>query len=617
MSWIKNNEWLEPASDHRIRWDSLRRFAVHYSDHRRELIGAVLVAFAGAVSAFLIPIVFRRVQEGVVARDASLLVSGLVVFLAIALVEVAATAYIRTVTARISTRMNRRLVLSYYEKILASDVEAFIAFKRRTNLFQRIIDAMSITRQTTQVIVLGSQKITVVLVVGAVIGLVSPLVLAVLSVGSTVLFVHVLFQARRLRVLRQQALAINYPLVGKMTEVISGLFTIKALAARVGATSDIEDLVKRKTRADYRELAGEVRSDQIGQAIRSVTLVAATGVSFLAMMRGSLLVADVFSLYILTQILLQPVSELAIYCQLISRLSVNVSKFYEVIDLEDESAEPRSVATPANDDRARPWIAAAPGNGGSGPVPRPRGGGGHIVMRGVEFAYRGGSPVLEGVDLEIRPGEKVSLIGRSGVGKTTLFRLLLGFLRPQRGSIHIDGREIGSFGDRNEYRKRFGVVSQQDFLFGTTIRENLRFGLNGEVDDDDLEEAVRMVGLWASLRRLEQGLDAVYSDDLLSGGQKQRLFIARAALRKPRVVLLDEPTSALDFDSERQVMAAIDRLVAETTCITIAHRLSTVRRADRVVVLADGRVQASGSHEELYRTDSYYKSLCDYNSFMI
>lgn len=630
MSWIKNNEWLKPDTDHRIRWRELSRFVANYRPYRARLAAAGALAFLGSATAFLIPMIFRKVQTAIVARDVSLLLVALFGFLAISLLEIATTFGIRIVNSRVSSLLNRRLVLQYYSKILNLAVEEFIAFRRQSNIFQRLIDAMSITVQFTNILLRGGQLLIVILIMAAVIGTLSPVVLAVLALGSAVLFVHVAAQARRLGTLRQRALAVNYPLVGKMTEIIHGLFTIKALAASVQVTSDVKKLVDEKTEADYLELEGGVRSDQIAQALRTVTLVAAIGVSFTLMMSGRLALADVFSLFLLTQLLLQPVAEFALLYQLVSKLSVNVRKFYEVLDLRDEVEEARiALAARRNNGKALvlpPGLATGTaraaksgGNGSHTPpeLPEPADQPGHIVLRDLAFTYRDGKEVLSGVDLEIRPGEKISLIGRSGVGKTTLIRLLLGFLQPQRGTILVDGVDVTNLMDKNVYRRQFGVVSQQDFLFGTSLRENLTFGLDEEVADERIEEALRSVLLWDGIRDLGEGLETSYSEDLFSGGQQQRLFIARALLRRPKIVLLDEPTSALDFESEDHVMKAIDRLVGDHTTITIAHRLSTVRNADRVVVLHEGQVRAVGTHEELYESDDYYRDLCNYNSFVM
>ncbi len=668
MSWTKNNEWLKPIHDQRIRWPQLKRFLANYRQFRNLLAGAAALAFIGSVTAFAIPMIFRFVQRSLAAGDQSLLILALAAYLAITFFETATTFFIRIIISRVSTRLNRDLALQYYRKILNLSVEDFIAFRRRTNLYQRIIDAMSITPQVTNILVRGGQLAIVVVIVGAVIGTLSPVVLGVLATAAGLLFAHVLVWSRKLGDLRQRSLAVNYPLVGKMTEVIGGLFTIKALAASVRVTSDIRKLVESKTDADYAERAAEVKSDQIAQALRTAALVAALGTSFGLMLGGSLELAEVFAVYLLTTLFMQPVSELAAYYQMLSRLSVNINNFYEVLDLQDEAAETRAAlaeridaeslaaldpasAATALDAVKLPVTADsdhAPRNGihlngnhtngshtnGTAQSPPlqpieikgrdatalrlPNGRlGGHIVFRNVAFAYRNGKEVLSNVNLEIQPGENISLIGRSGVGKTTLLRLLLGFLQPQRGQILVDGIDISALPDKNVYRRQFGVVSQQDFFFGTSIRENLTFGLDHDVSDSRIEEALGLVMLWDDVVKLPEGLDTTYSADLFSGGQLQRFFIARALLRQPSIVLLDEPTSALDFESEHQVMGAIDRLVGHNTTITIAHRLSTVRNADRVVVLHAGEVKAAGSHDQLYQSDDYYRSLCDYNSFVV
>jgi ABC-type multidrug transport system fused ATPase/permease subunit len=645
MSWIKNNEWLKPDADVRIRWHHLGRFLGQYRPFRGRLVLALVLALAGSSSALLIPVLFWRLQGAIAFSDVRLLAIGLAGMLGIFLLEVATTFGIRMIRSRITTELNGELVLRYYGKMLNLAVEDFIAFRQRTNLFQRVMDAMSITPQFTDVLVRGGQCIIVVMVVGTAVAMVSPVVLGVLVVGSAALFGYVLVQSDRVRVLRQRTLALNFPLVGKMTEVIGGLFTIKALSASVRVTSDIRELVVGKTDSEYAEYAAEVRMTQVAEAIRALTVVYAIGASIVQLWNGSLQVADVFALYMLTNLFLYPVSELATRYHSLSRLSVNVGNFYEVLDLKDEadearaSARRRAEAAVLAEAAARPAGAVVPrrvlvgtgaGGPGAGPVfvsspavgeavpgftgePRRHG---HIILRDVEFAYRGSDPVIRGLDLEVFPGERISLIGKSGVGKTTLFRLLLGFLQPQRGDVVVDGTEVASLMDKNAHRRRFGVVSQHDVLFGVSMRENMMFGLEGGVPVERVEEALRLVNLWDDLKRVG-GLDAQYSDDLFSGGQKQRFFIARALLRDPSVVLLDEPTSALDFQNEALVMEAVERLVGGKTTLTIAHRLSTVRDADRVVVLEAGTVRAAGTHDELYERDEYYRALCNYNSFMV
>jgi ABC-type bacteriocin/lantibiotic exporter with double-glycine peptidase domain len=617
VSWIKNNEWLQPDRETGIRWSELRRFASHYGAFRSRLWLGGFLALLGSLSTAFIPSIFRVVQQALVGRDAALLAKALGAFLAVALLEVATSYAIGAQRAFVSTRLNRQLVLDYYRRLLNLSVEAFIEFRQRTNLFQRIIDAMQITPQFTEVLIRGGQAVIVLAVLSVVIGLVAPLVLGVIALGAGLLFAHVYRQSKRLRTLRQASLALNYPLVGKMTEVIGGLFTIKALSASLRVTSDVQRLVEGKTDAELAEYRGELGSAQIANAIRNLTLVVAVGTSFSLLLAGRLGLAEVFALYFLTNLALGPVSELAAYFQSLSRLSVNVASYYQVLDLPDEAQE--AIAARA---RRLEAASAAPPLVVTAPAPAPvpvesREVRGAIEIRDLHFGYRNSPPLLTGLDLSIRPGERISLIGKSGAGKTTLFRLLLGFLQPQAGSLQVDGEEVAELVDKTSYRKRFGVVSQQDFFFGTSLRENLAFGLEEKLEEERIVEALERVNLASVVARFERGLDTHYSEDLFSGGQKQRFFIARALLRRPSIVLLDEPTSALDFENERLVMEAVDTLVGGKTTLTIAHRLSTVSSSDRVVVLHDGRVEAAGPHHELYETNRYYRELCDYNSFVV
>ena len=234
----------------------------------------------------------------------------------------------------------------------------------------------------------------------------------------------------------------------------------------------------------------------------------------------------------------------------------------------------------------------------------------------MTFAYPGSDPVIDGLSLEIMPGEKISLIGRSGVGKTTLLRLLLGFLTPQKGRILVDGHDISTL-SKNAYRRQIGVVSQSDIMFAVSLRENLLFGLGEARSDSDILHVLESVNLREDIESCKNGLDTLYSEHLFSGGQKQRLFIARALLRQPNIVLLDEPTSALDFENEAKVLQALESLATNRSTISIAHRLSTVRSSNRIVILEDKRILASGSHEELYQANDYYLALCKFNSFIV
>ncbi|HMG73601.1 MAG TPA: ABC transporter ATP-binding protein [Pyrinomonadaceae bacterium] len=651
MSWVENNEWLKPASDTRVQWKYLRQFLVNYRPFWKRLTVAASLALFGSLTAFLIAPVFGTIQRAVSFRDLRLLGLAVLAYLGILLVQVLVNYVNRIYRYRVSTHLNKDLLLAYYLKLLNISIEDFIAFKQRSNLFQRVIDAMAITNDFTEVVIQGVQSAIVIAVMMVIIGMLSPITLAVVVTGAALLFVFVISRAQHLRTKRQRLLAVQFPMIGKMLEIIDGIFTIKALAASIRVTSDVRSLVTAKQDAEYDEVVADTRVTQIAQAISSCTLVAALGVSLVLLILGRLEYSETFALYVLVIGMLAPVVELARLFQRLSSLSANVYNYYQVLSIPDESEQTKATATGAGAARAtdsppaidqQPIVLhAAAGNGrnissvGEQAVQLSRGQlpdvssrsvvspsansspGGHIIFRDVEFAYRGRGPVLEGLHLEIQPGEKISLIGKSGSGKTTLLRLLLGFLQPQKGTILVDGVDIGSLKDKNEFRRQFGMVSQHDFFFDMTIKENMLFGLSELRSNEEITRALQLVNLWNDVSKLDQGIHASYSDNLFSGGQKQRFFIARSLLRNPVIVLLDEPTSALDFENEAQVIRAIEILAGNRTTITIAHRLSTVRSSDRVLVLNDKRIVATGTHEELLVSNDYYRALCQYNSFIL
>jgi ABC transporter fused permease/ATP-binding protein len=244
---------------------------------------------------------------------------------------------------------------------------------------------------------------------------------------------------------------------------------------------------------------------------------------------------------------------------------------------------------------------------------RPAAAAGAVALSAVRFAYptRSDVPVLEGVDLQIAPGEVVALVGPSGAGKSTVAALLLRFYDPQDGRVTFDGRDLRSL-DPRWLRAQIGTVAQEPILFATTVADNIRYGRPG-ASDADVEAAARAANAHPFVSRFPEGYRTLVGERgvQLSGGQKQRVAIARALLKDPRLLVLDEATSALDAESEHLVREALERLMRGRTTLIIAHRLSTVKGADRVVVLDGGRIVQSGPHARLVAEDGLYRRLVE------
>ncbi|SNR32982.1 ABC transporter ATP-binding protein [Paracoccus sediminis] len=234
---------------------------------------------------------------------------------------------------------------------------------------------------------------------------------------------------------------------------------------------------------------------------------------------------------------------------------------------------------------------------------------GDIRFDQVSFAYDEGRTILEGIDLTVRAGETVAFVGPSGAGKTTLLALLPRFYEPTAGRITVDGLALSDM-RLNSLRRQIGLVSQDVFLFGGSLRDNIAYGRLGATDDD-IRRAAAQAQLTSMIDSLPDGLDTIVGERgmMLSGGQKQRVAIARAFLKNPPILILDEATSALDSQTEREIQSALDVLAVGRTTLIIAHRLGTIRNADRIVVMRGGRIAEIGSHADLIAKGGIYAGL--------
>jgi ABC-type multidrug transport system fused ATPase/permease subunit len=266
-------------------------------------------------------------------------------------------------------------------------------------------------------------------------------------------------------------------------------------------------------------------------------------------------------------------------------------------------ALPREPVPTGEDPSMQPRAAASGGRAGAEPPPPV------LEFRDVWFEYDTDQPVLRGLTLKVPRFGRTALIGRSGAGKSTIFALVERFYDPDRGQILLNGKDVSTM-SREECRAVIGLVEQESPVLYGTVRDNITYSAP-HADEEEIERAVKLAGLSELLARLPRGLDAEVGEhgDMLSGGERQRIAIARSLLSRPKLLLLDEPTAHLDTANELALSRAVGQVAKDCALLIIAHRFSTIRSAEQIVILDDGAVAAVGTHEELLSISSYYRSI--------
>ncbi len=342
-----------------------------------------------------------------------------------------------------------------------------------------------------------------------------------------------------------------------------------------------------------RKVGEKTMSVMRGQSLvwPAVSFIAESGIILMvaygawAALRGDIQPGVVVSFLVAWGFLFDPISRINTLSQTFTRGIVSAERVFKIIDTPDETNLTEGLRPPTMT--------------------------GHVYFNNVSFAYSDDAPTINGLTLEAFPGQTIALVGATGAGKSTVLNLLTRFYEPTGGSILIDGIPLEEI-SKEWLRDQLGYVTQESFLFNTTLRENLQLAKQ-DASDEEIWTALEAANAASFVRASPEGLDTVAGErgSRFSGGEKQRLSIARALLKNPPLLLLDEATSALDNQTERLVQEALENLRSDRTCFVIAHRLSTVQKADCICVLHHGKLVEQGTHDELLALAGSYAKLCE------
>lgn len=508
------------------------------------------------------------------------------VFCAVVLVKTSCYFGAAAVMVPIRTGIVKDMRMQIYDKILALPL-GFFSQERKGDIIARISgDVQEVENSITSTIeMLIKNPILIIIYLGVLFRMSWQLTLFTIIFAPAMIGIMSAI-GRKLKAQSIEAQTYWSDTMSQVEETLGGLRVIKAFLAEKKMSRRFDSVTgkmkSKNTRVAIRQASAHPVSELLGSVMIAIVLWFGG-----TLILGTRAVIDAPSFMAYMAILysvIQPIKDLSKAAYGIPKGLASMERINVILDAENNIAEPSNPVSLNSFDKA-------------------------ISFRDMSFSYESGREVLHHIDLEIPKGHNVAIVGASGAGKSTLADLIPRFYDPTDGGIFIDGVDLRDVSIR-DLRSLMGNVNQDPILFNDTIFNNIAFGVDN-ASKDEVIAAAKIANAHEFIMEKPEGYDTVIGDRgvLLSGGQRQRISIARAILKNPPILILDEATASLDTESERMVQDALDYLMSNRTTISIAHRLSTVRKADEIIVMNDGRIVERGRHDELICKDGYYRKL--------
>jgi len=566
----------------------MKRLLRYMANYKYHLLLAILLAVSSNLLALVGPMLSGKAVDAIAKGKNNVdfdtvwfyAVRMIVFYVASALLSYALSVLMLHIAQRLAGRMRQQvfdrllsLPVKYFDRNQAGDIISRVSYD---------IDviATSVSNDFVQVVA------GVVTVVGsfAMMILISPKLVIVVFLMIPLSIFYTRFMAKKTRPMFRKRSAKAGELNGMVEELISGQKTIQAYAKEKVMT-DRFDVKNEEAVCAYYD--AEYYGSMIGPTVNFInncSLTAVTVAGAVLYLLESLSLGDISSFVLYSRKFSGPINELA---NIVSEIQSALSAAERVFRVIEEPTEAEDVYGAVELTNAK----------------------GNVSMEHVEFSYEPEKPIIRDWSMNAKEGELVAIVGPTGAGKTTVINLLMRFYDPQSGEIRVDGHENREI-TRKSLRASYAMVLQETWVFEGTVHENIAYGKN-EATRAEVIEAAKAAGVHDFVKRLPQGYDTVITEDgvNLSKGQKQLLTIARAMLSEAKMLILDEATSNVDTRTELRIREAMLKLMEGKTCFVIAHRLSTIQNADKIIVVNGGRIEESGTHEELMQKQGFYHKL--------
>ncbi len=567
----------------------IKKFLPYYKKYKWILLADLLCASLTTVCELILPLIVREITSAAssepITLTAELIIRSALLYVVLRIIDCGANYYMASTGHIMGTRIEtdmRHDLFAHLQKLSFSYYDNAKIGTLMSRITSDLFDVTEFAHHCPEEFFIAGIKIVCAFIILCTMNI--PLTLITFSVIPPMLAVLIFFNRKMKRGFKESRRQIG-ELNSDIEDSLLGIRVVKSFAGE-----NIEQYkfdrgnhkflsIKRKV---YHIMAGFQSSTRLFDGIMYIVVVTAGG---FFMIDGRISPADYIAYLMFVTTLLTSIRRIVEFAEQFQRGITGIERFAEIIDIE-------------------PDIKDSAGANELSDVY------GHVEFKNVSFRYESeNDPVLTNISLDVKAGESIALVGPSGGGKTTLCSLIPRFYDVTSGEILIDGHNVKDV-TLESLRKNIGVVAQDVYLFSGSIRENISYG-RADATDEEIEAAARLAGAHEFIRALPDGYDTYVGERgvKLSGGQKQRVSIARVFLKNPPILILDEATSALDNESERLVQESLEKLAHGRTTFTIAHRLTTIRNADRILVLTEDGIAESGTHAELIRVGGLYSEL--------